>query len=109
MIKYLSHIILLLYCSNVLQAQKAHKAIFVIAQGISHTGRLSAVDTKVFAKNKKLTVSWQVMDKKGMAKIWLATDNLFKQGKEDNYQLVKTVPVENGNVMISVKDMPSKF
>jgi hypothetical protein len=77
--------------------------------GISLTGKLSAVNAKAFVENNKLTVSWDVMDKTGMAKIWIARTNNFKQGKGDQYKLMKTVPVANGKAVVDVKLAPSKF
>lgn len=77
--------------------------------GVSLTGKLSATNAKAFAEGNNLTVSWNVMDKTGMAKIWLCTTNNFKDGKKDNYKLIKKVPVANGKAVINVKQMPSKF
>jgi predicted AlkP superfamily pyrophosphatase or phosphodiesterase len=88
---------------------KIPKEKLMEVDGVSLTGKLSAVNVKTFVENNKLTVSWHVMDKKGVAKIWIATANNFKEGKNDNYKLVKTVPVANGKALIDVKTMPSKF
>jgi Type I phosphodiesterase / nucleotide pyrophosphatase len=77
--------------------------------GVSLTGKLSAVNAKATVENNVINISWKVMDKTGMAKIWIATTNNFKEGRKDEYKLMKTLPVVNGKAVIDVKGMPSKF
>ncbi len=81
----------------------------VEVDGVSLTGKLSATNAIATLEKNSITVSWKVMDKNGMAKIWVSTSNNFKEGKKDHYKLVKTVPVANGKAMVDVKSMPSKF
>ncbi len=77
--------------------------------GVSLTGKLSGVNAKAFIDKNKIQISWEVMDKTGMAKLWIATTNLFKQGGKDDYKLVKTVPVANGKATIDLKNVVSDF
>jgi predicted AlkP superfamily pyrophosphatase or phosphodiesterase len=75
--------------------------------GISLTGKLSATGTKADLMNDVIEIRWNVINKEGEAKIWLATTNNFKTGGKDDYKLMGEVPVANGKATISVKQMPS--
>lgn len=77
--------------------------------GISLTGKISATDADVQRNGNKLYITWRPLDKTGVAKIWIATTNHFKEGGEDEYKLVTQVPVANGKAVIDVKSMPSDF
>ena len=77
--------------------------------GVPLTGKLSATDAKAVLEGNNLRVSWNVIDRTGNAKIWLATSNNFKTGGKDDYKLVSTVPVANGSADINVSKMPSDF
>ena len=77
--------------------------------GIPLTGKLSVTDTKADLINDAIEIKWNVINKEGKAKIWLATTNNFKTGGKDDYKLMAEVPVANGKATISVKDMPSDF
>ena len=77
--------------------------------GVSLTGKLSGVNANASVENNLLNISWGVIDKTGMAKIWITTTNHFKEGGKDGYKLVKTVPVAKGKTQVNVKDMPSDF
>ena len=50
-----------------------------------------------------------MQDKKGMAKIWLATTNNFKLGDKDEYRLMKEVSVAGGKTTVDVNNIPSSF
>ena len=65
--------------------------------GISLTGTLSATDAKAHLANNEIEVKWNVINKDGKAKIWLATTNNFKTGGKDSYKLATEVPVANGS------------
>ena len=77
--------------------------------GISLTGKLSITDAKAYLANDAIEAKWNVIDKAGEARIWLATTNNFKAGGKDNYKLMAEVPVANGSATVSVRQMPSDF
>ncbi len=78
--------------------------------GISLTGKLSAISPDAKLQNGKLHISWKALDKNGDAKIWLATTNHFKTGDgKDDYVLVATVPVAKQEVVIDVSAKKSGF
>ena len=81
----------------------------VEVDGVSLTGTLSGTNATATLEKNNITVSWNVIDKTGMAKIWISTTNNFKEGKKDHYKLLKTVPVASGKAVVDVKTMPSKF
>jgi predicted AlkP superfamily pyrophosphatase or phosphodiesterase len=77
--------------------------------GIPLTGKISATNARAILIKDKIRVSWKAIDKKGKAKIWLATTNTFKTGGRDKYQLVATIPVGMQKAIIDVKNTPSSF
>lgn len=77
--------------------------------GIPLTGKISISDAYADVKNDTLTAGWKVIDPSGKIKVWLTTGNQFKTGGSDEYRLVTEVPVSEGKVAFSVKEMPSQF
>ena len=77
--------------------------------GVPLTGKLSATNAEANLINDAIEVKWKVVDKKGTAKIWLATTNNFNTGGRDDYKLVTEVPVADGKATIDTKQMPSDF
>jgi len=77
--------------------------------GVSLTGKLSATDAKASIKNNSLEIKWNVINKEGKAKIWMATTNNFKTGGHDDYKLVGEVPVATGKAIVDIKQTPSGF
>lgn len=77
--------------------------------GVALTGKLSAADGKVMQIGNAFHFTWRPLIPKGKAKVWISTTNNFKQGGNDEYQMIKEVPVEDGKVIIDIKKMPSDF
>lgn len=61
--------------------------------GIPLTGDISLANPQASLAGKKINLTWDAMEKDGEIKIWLSTTNHFKEGKEDNYELVAEVPL----------------
>jgi hypothetical protein len=77
--------------------------------GVSLTGKLSATDAKATLINNTIEVKWNVINKEGKAKIWIAPTNNFKTGGRDDYKLIAEVPVAAGKAIIDIKQTPSAF
>lgn len=77
--------------------------------GTSLTGKVSATQLMATFENNSIKLNWQVHEKNGNAKIWLATTNEFKTGGKDIYHLMKEFPVKDGIAIIDVKKYPSSF
>jgi predicted AlkP superfamily pyrophosphatase or phosphodiesterase len=77
--------------------------------GVSLIGKLSASDAKAVIKNSSLEIKWNVINKEGKAKIWIATTNNFKTGGHDDYKLVAEVLVAGGKANVDIKQIPSDF
>lgn len=77
--------------------------------GVPLTGKISAISPEVKLKDGNIDIAWKAIDKKGNAKIWLATTNNFEIGKKDTYQLIKQVAVDAEKATIDVSKMPSQF
>ncbi len=77
--------------------------------GIPLTGKISAISPEVTLKDGSIDLTWKAIDKKGKAKIWLATTNNFETGGKDTYQLIKQVAVDTEKATIDVSKLPSQF
>jgi hypothetical protein len=77
--------------------------------GVPLTGKLSATDAKARLQGDSILVQWNVENKKGRAKLWLATTNSFRTGGRDDYRLMTEVPVAKGFATLDVSDLPSDF
>jgi len=77
--------------------------------GSSLIGPVSIVSPQVNYIQGDLDVTWKALDKKGKAKIWVASTNNFKDGNPDNYQMLAEVPVADQHALVSVKNLPSDF
>lgn len=76
---------------------------------VSLAGNLSATNLQAYVVNDAIKLKWNVLNKAGEAKIWMATTNQFKEGGKDDYRLVSTVPVASGRTTINIKQFPSEF
>jgi hypothetical protein len=91
-----------------LQIKIPHEQLMEV-DGIPLTGKISATNARAILIKDKIRVSWKAIDKKGKAKIWLATTNTFKTGGRDKYKLVATIPAGAQKAIIDVKNTPSNF
>lgn len=77
--------------------------------GVPLTGPVSAIQPTASKNGNRIDISWNVVDKKGEAKIWLSTSNHFKAGGRDEYKLITRVPVASGKASIDISNLPSDF
>jgi predicted AlkP superfamily pyrophosphatase or phosphodiesterase len=70
--------------------------------GVPFTGKISAILPQAHYKDGNIQVQWQPVEKKGKMKIWLSTTNNARTGGSDNYRLMKTVPVSQGQASIEL-------
>ncbi|HEY8898331.1 MAG TPA: alkaline phosphatase family protein, partial [Niastella sp.] len=77
--------------------------------GVSLTGPLSAISPDAKPEEGKIKIKWKAIDRKGDAKIWLATTNHFKEGGRDEYVLTSTVPLAKEEAVIDVNERTSKI
>lgn len=73
--------------------------------GLSLTGKLSAVGLQSSLSNGNLRLNWKAMEKTGKLKIWLTTTNQFKTGSTDEYRLIGTVPVAKESFESNLKTL----
>ncbi|HVZ57993.1 MAG TPA: alkaline phosphatase family protein [Chitinophagaceae bacterium] len=86
------------------------EAVLRELDGVPLTGPLSASGLAVTSpKPGELQVRWTPLEKKGTARIWLATTNRFGTGEPDTYHLVRTVPLTRGSARLDVRTRPSGF
>lgn len=57
----------------------------------------------------EISISWKAWEDQGDLDILLATDNLYDEGGEDEYQLLKTVPVIDEEAVVDIGDQSSEF
>jgi hypothetical protein len=77
--------------------------------GVPLTGRLSLSNPSLTIENNKAVVQWKALDKEGSVKLWLAGTNNFKTGGNDNYSLLKTVPLSTQKVVLPLSSLPAGF
>lgn len=77
--------------------------------GIPLTGKISATSPEATLKDGSIDLTWKAIDKKGKAKIWLATTNNFETGGKDTYQLINQVAIDAEKATIDVSKLPSQF
>ncbi len=76
--------------------------------GIPLTGPMPATSANASLENGKLNINWKATGK-GDAKIWVTTTNKFKEGGQDDYTLMATVPVKTQHAVVDVAGFPSSF
>ena len=84
------------------------KQLFEV-DGVPLIGKLSATNASAQLLNDSIRLLWDVVEKKGTARIWMSTTNQFKTGGEDDYKVMMEVPVGNGGAMIGISKMRSEF
>lgn len=77
--------------------------------GVPLTGMISAADAHAAMVDGKINVGWKKYSSKGKVNIWLATTNNFKNGGNDKYIMVASVPVSAEKAVVDVRAMPSPF
>lgn len=77
--------------------------------GVPLTGKISLAHPSATLKDGQAVVQWRAFEKKGTVKIWLAATNNYKNGRRDEYHLLKQVPVSSQKAVIDLKNHPSLF
>lgn len=77
--------------------------------GVPLAGKISATDASAVFTDSIIEIKWNVVNKEGKAKIWMAKTNNFKTGGKDKYKLMTGAPVANGLAKIEVKNISSDF
>jgi hypothetical protein len=77
--------------------------------GIPLIGKVSVAQSEVNVFQQKLYLRWKSLDSSGTVKIWLTTKNEFKTGAQDQYILLKEVPIQNNKAIIDISQYPADF
>jgi hypothetical protein len=77
--------------------------------GTPLAGPISVAELKTNLIQSHIDISWKAMQPNGKVKVWLATTNDFKTGKQDSYSLMTEVPVINEHALIDVSKLKSSF
>lgn len=77
--------------------------------GTSLIGKVSIAGPMVNLIQGNIDITWKSINPEGKVKIWLATTNDFKIGKEDTYHLIGEVPVKDQHAWLNLKSYPSEF
>lgn len=77
--------------------------------GIPFIGPVSVAGLKVNYTQGFLDISWKALERKGKARIWVATTNNVKVGGQDVYKMIGEVDLTQQHYLANVKDMPSNF
>jgi len=77
--------------------------------GTPFIGPVSIAGLKANYIQGLLDISWKALEKKGKAKIWIATTNNFKTGGKDLYTLAGETDLTQQHYLADVKNYPSGF
>ncbi|MFN8334241.1 MAG: alkaline phosphatase family protein [Cyclobacteriaceae bacterium] len=77
--------------------------------GVSFTGPVSVSNLKASRQDKKVLLTWNVLNAKGKAEIRITATNNFKTGTPDVYKTVGTVAVKQGRFEFVLPDSASAF
>ncbi len=77
--------------------------------GVPLIGELSLTNAAAQYKNGTITVEWKAHAKNGSVKIWASSTNNYKEGGEDKFELLETVPLADEKATLNVKGMLSSF
>ncbi|TDO21356.1 alkaline phosphatase family protein [Pedobacter duraquae] len=77
--------------------------------GTTFIGPVSVANLKVNYTQGLLDISWKALEKKGKARIWIATTNEVKTGGKDVYKMIGEVDLTQQHYLADVKDLPSSF
>jgi predicted AlkP superfamily pyrophosphatase or phosphodiesterase len=77
--------------------------------GVPLIGKVSASNMEAKIGNNVIDISWEVINKEGRVKIWLATTNNFQRGDKDDYKQVAEALVADGKATIGIRELPSDF
>ncbi|MET0638052.1 MAG: alkaline phosphatase family protein [Chitinophagaceae bacterium] len=77
--------------------------------GVSLTGKISAVSATATLNGKVLKLGWTPVNSVGKVKIWVSETNNFKTGGHDEYKLLGEASVKSAGTEITITGAPSKF
>lgn len=77
--------------------------------GVPFIGNISISNLRAIRTGNTLELTWDAIDKKGVAEIFISTTNLFKDGKTDDYTKLASVKVSQQKVLLDVKKFESDF
>ncbi|MBG6234783.1 putative AlkP superfamily pyrophosphatase or phosphodiesterase [Pedobacter sp. CAN_A7] len=76
--------------------------------GVPLTGKVSIYKPEIIADNGKTVLKWVPADDQGKLKVWVASDNKFKEsGLADTYKLLGEVPIKDGRFTLDLSKLPS--
>ena len=77
--------------------------------GTPFIGALSFTDPVFETGKEMIKIKWKPAGKKEELKVWISYSNNFKSGGKDEYTLLKSVPVEAGEVELKVNEAGGPF
>ena len=77
--------------------------------GVSIAGPLSVSDLKASIQGTDLSLNWKSYNKDKKLKVYLSTENGFKNGIYDHYKMVKKVKGNSNSTKIDLSKYPSGF
>lgn len=77
--------------------------------GIPLNKDISISEPKMERLSNNLILRWKTWSTEGNVDIYLSTTNNYKEGGNDEYIKIKTVPINDEGTVINIKNYPSKF
>ncbi|GAA5220129.1 alkaline phosphatase family protein [Membranihabitans marinus] len=85
------------------------KAVKMEVDGVPFIGPVEASHLKVDKSKTELLLTWKSYGDAGKGKVWLSTENKYKEGKPDLYLLADEVNLNDEQVAIPIDEIPSSF
>lgn len=86
---------------------KIPQAVRFEQDGVPFLGRVDIDELKTKPYDETVTLTWTCYSPREQATIYMATTNRFKEGGQDDWVKVATVPAKNGTYTIDLKPYPS--
>ncbi len=77
--------------------------------GLPIIGKLSFSGLQAKIQNNKIMLQWKPEEGRGKAKIWVAKTNQFKTGGKDDYQLLKSINIKDGQTILAIPPAAGQF
>jgi hypothetical protein len=77
--------------------------------GTSLIGKVSIADPQINVFQQKLDLTWKSIDRTGIVKIWISTNNNYSINGKDEYILISEVPLIQNRAVIDISKYPSNF
>lgn len=77
--------------------------------GTALIGKISISDARAVVAGDQVLISWTPRYRKGKVKVFVSNTNQYKSGSVDDYRLLRTVKVKDGQIRIPLSEVGGDF